>query len=115
MFDGSQLQWCPSLCDIIFYLEKLIVCNFSPRSSTEITDNAQQTRILESPAAENKKTVSTIELNFTGLNLFALNAFNNGIAIRTDALTISSTADKGKISVEGLKLMPLSSMMQVSM
>lgn len=113
MFDGSQLQWCPSLCDVIFYLQKFIVCNFSPRASTEFLEDAQQPGAFELSATERNNTINSIELNFTGLNVFAFNEFNNGLAIRIDALNLSSNVEKSKVSTEGLKLMPLSSIVQL--
>lgn len=114
MFDGSQVQWCPSLCSVMFYLHKFIVCNFSPYNSTAMLENVQQTGKLESRASERKKIINSIELNFTGLNVFALNELSNGIAIRTDALNLNSNGEKSKVSIEGLKLMHLNSMVQVS-
>lgn len=77
-------------------------------------ENDQQIGKLESRASEKKTVINSIELNFTGLNVFALNELSNGIAIRTDALNLSSNGEKSKVSIEGLKLMHLNSMVQVS-
>lgn len=77
-------------------------------------ENDQQIGKLESRASEKKTVINSIELSFTGLNVFALNELSNGIAIRTDALNLSSNGEKNKVSIEGLKLMHLNSMVQVS-
>ncbi|XP_035224476.1 protein KIAA0100-like isoform X2 [Stegodyphus dumicola] len=109
MFDGCQLQWSPSFSHLVMYLLKFVKNSFSSDISAHKLQNS-------SFVNKNKKSVGkslSVDLSFTGLNLFAFNECRNGIVIRADTLNLNSSTEKLKMAIQGFKLGMLNSVIQV--
>lgn len=112
MFDGCHLQWCPVSSQLVLYLlqyKKKIISN-----SHISNDEDNSTESLDSPKTVEPKKSYSVEVNFRGLNLFALNDYNTGIAFRADLLKLTSCKEKAKVLIEGFKLSFLNAPIKVS-
>lgn len=105
MFDGCHLQWCPVSSQLVLYLLQY-KSNFLPQGP--------RSKESDSVKARGQNKSYSIEVNFRSLNVFALNDYNTGIALRADLLKLTSCKEKAKVLVEGFKLSFLNAPVKVS-
>ncbi|XP_015914174.1 protein hobbit [Parasteatoda tepidariorum] len=102
MFDGCQLQWYPNSANLLIYATKLMNSCFSSPSSP-----------IHEKRDEPPSNSYSVELNFRGLNVFALNEYKTGVLVRADLLNLTTSAEKIKLLLEGTKLSYMNSVLKV--